>query len=154
MIRIPADLLVLGRHPAGELERLADEARSAGYRRLWMADERFFRDCWVVLGALASNSGDLGLGVCVTDPFVRHPALTATAAATVDELSDGSFTLGLGAGISGFEAMGIDRRRPLVAMREAIQSYGNSWQGTGSSSPVRSSRSAVAWTSLPAPRYR
>lgn len=120
MTRVPADLLMLGRHPGGELERLADEGESAGYRRLWIADERFFPDCWVVLGALASRPGGVGLGVCVTDPFIRHPALTATAAATVDELSGGSFTLGLGAGISGFEAMGIERRRPLVAMRETI----------------------------------
>ena len=34
----------------------------------------------------------------VTDPFVRHPALTATAAASVDEISGGRCVLGMGAG--------------------------------------------------------
>jgi 5,10-methylenetetrahydromethanopterin reductase len=60
------------------------------------------------------------VGTSVTDPYVRHPALTAVAMATLDEISDGRAVLGIGAGISGFTELQIDRRQPARAMREAI----------------------------------
>jgi 5,10-methylenetetrahydromethanopterin reductase len=120
MTDLSLDLLLLGRHEPDSLVGLARTAAAAGFDRVLYADERFFRDCWTTLGYIAARVPDIGLGVCVTDPFVRHPALTAAAAATVDEASGGRFTLGLGAGVSGFAAMGIERTKPLVAMREAI----------------------------------
>jgi 5,10-methylenetetrahydromethanopterin reductase len=61
------------------------------------------------------------LGPCVTDPFARHPALTAMAIATLDEISGGRGILGIGAGVSGFAELGIDRRKPARAIREAIE---------------------------------
>src|ERR1700761_3094700 len=91
-------LLLVGRYPASEFRRLAEEA---GYDGLWHADERFFRDCWAGLTVAALSTSRIRLGICVTDPYVRHPALTATAFATVDEISGGRAVLGLGAGISG-----------------------------------------------------
>jgi 5,10-methylenetetrahydromethanopterin reductase len=42
------------------------------------------------------------------------------AVATLDEISAGRAALGLGAGISGFAQLGIDRRRPARGMAEAI----------------------------------
>ncbi|HSJ27507.1 MAG TPA: LLM class flavin-dependent oxidoreductase [Acidimicrobiia bacterium] len=120
MTGLDLDLLLLGRHEPDSLAALARTAADSGFDRVLYADERFFRDCWATLGYLAARVPEIGLGVCVTDPFVRHPALTAAAAATVDELSGGRFTLGLGAGVSGFAAMGIERTKPLVAMREAV----------------------------------
>lgn len=120
MIELGLDLLLLGRHEPDSLVGLARTAAANGFDRVLYADERFFRDCWATLGYIAARVPDIGLGVCVTDPFVRHPAVTAAAAATVDEVSGGRFTLGLGAGVSGFAAMGIERTKPLVAVREAI----------------------------------
>lgn len=120
MTEVSLDLLLLGRHEPDSLVALSQTAADSGFDRVLYADERFFRDCWTTLGYIAARVPDIGLGVCVTDPFVRHPALTAAAAATVDEVCGGRFTLGLGAGVSGFEAMGIERTKPLTAMREAI----------------------------------
>jgi 5,10-methylenetetrahydromethanopterin reductase len=62
----------------------------------------------------------VAVGPCVTDPFARHPALTAMAIATLDEISDGRAALGLGAGISGFAELGIRPVKPVRGMREAI----------------------------------
>ncbi len=120
MTTVSLDLLLLGRQEPDALVDLARTAADSGFGRVLYADERFFRDCWATLGYVAARVPDVALGVCVTDPFVRHPALTAAAAATVDEISGGGFTLGLGAGVSGFAAMGIERTKPLMAMREAI----------------------------------
>src|SRR4051794_3333327 len=74
---------------------------------LWIADERFPRAVWAPLGALPAATNRLRLATCVTDPFIRHPALTGTAIATVDELASGRAILGLGAGASGFAALDI-----------------------------------------------
>ncbi len=117
---LPLELLVLARDEPDVLLDMAEVAQATGFERLWVADERFFRDCWAILGMIGARVPGLNLGVCVTDPFVRHPALTAVAAATVDEITGGRFTLGLGAGISGFTAMAIEKRKPLTAMREAV----------------------------------
>ena len=44
------------------------------------------------------------------NPYTRHPAMTATAIATLDELSGGRAMLGLGVGGQGFRELGIERR--------------------------------------------
>lgn len=122
-------LLLLGNRAVTEMAGAAVEAERDGFGSVWVADERFFRDCWATLAHLASRTHSIGLGVCVTDPFVRHPALTATAMATVDEISGGRGILGLGVGVSGFSAMGISRDRPLAAMRDAIGVIRALWAG-------------------------
>jgi len=54
---------------------------------------------WAVLGAAAQATSRIELMTYVTCPTKRyHPAVVAQKAATVDLLSDGRFTLGLGAG--------------------------------------------------------
>ncbi len=54
---------------------------------------------WAVLGAAAQATEQIGLMTYVTCPIKRyHPAIVAQKAATVSLLSDGRFTLGLGAG--------------------------------------------------------
>jgi len=74
----------------------------------------------VSLAAIAGATSHLRLGTGVTNPYTRSPALTAAAIATVDELSGGRTRLGLGAG-AGLGAYGIERRRPVVALRETTE---------------------------------
>jgi len=62
----------------------------------------------------------LELESLVTDPFVRHPALTAAAHATMDALSKGRVVLGLGAGVEQPAFWGYERPHPLTAVREAV----------------------------------
>jgi 5,10-methylenetetrahydromethanopterin reductase len=99
---------------------LARLVEAAGYDHLWLADERFFREVYASLTLCAVHTQRVALGPCVTDPYSRHPALTAMAAATLDEISGGRAALGIGAGISGFAQLGLERRRPARAMAEAI----------------------------------
>lgn len=56
----------------------------------------------------------------MTNPYTRHPALTAAAAATIDEVSDGRAVLGLGAGGSAVLALDVARRRPATVLRDAM----------------------------------
>nr|WP_198955217.1 TIGR03557 family F420-dependent LLM class oxidoreductase [Kineosporia sp. R_H_3] len=90
-----------------ELVRFAAEAEEAGFPFAVMSDHYFpWLDsqghspyAWSVLGAVAQATQRLELMTYVTCPTVRyHPAVVAQKAATVGLLSDGRFTLGLGAG--------------------------------------------------------
>jgi alkanesulfonate monooxygenase SsuD/methylene tetrahydromethanopterin reductase-like flavin-dependent oxidoreductase (luciferase family) len=55
-------------------------------------------DPWVTLGALATETEDLELGMLVTNVTWRDPVHIARFAMTIDQISNGRFTLGLGCG--------------------------------------------------------
>jgi 5,10-methylenetetrahydromethanopterin reductase len=114
-------LLLLPSRPAAELVEIAVRAEALGYDDLWVADERFFREAYTVLGLIAARTRRVRLGPGVTDPYSRHAALTAMAIATLDEVSAGRALLGLGAGVSGFRELGVDAARSAVAMRESVE---------------------------------
>ena len=68
-------------------ERVADLGalcEQLGYDSYWVADQRWMRDVWVSLAATAERTTTIKLGTRVTDPYVRHPALTAVAIASLD----------------------------------------------------------------------
>jgi 5,10-methylenetetrahydromethanopterin reductase len=114
-------LLALPRDPVARLGELAELAEGVGYDDFWVADERFFRDVYVALMHCARHTKRIRLGPCVTDPYSRHPALTAMAIGTLAEACDGRVALGIGAGISGFAELGIRRAKPARAIREAVE---------------------------------
>jgi 5,10-methylenetetrahydromethanopterin reductase len=120
-VSLTTGVLLLPSYPVERLAALAQLAERAGYDYLWLADERFFREVYASLTLCALRTERIRLGPCVTDPYSRHPALTAMAIATLDELSGQRAVLGLGAGVSGFRELGIARQRPATAMREAIE---------------------------------
>jgi 5,10-methylenetetrahydromethanopterin reductase len=117
-----------GHEPLADvLARAEDLDAGDALDALWVADERFRRDPFVTLGALAARTTRLRLATCVTDAFIRHPALTGAGIATVADVSGGRAILGLGAGVSGFAALGIERERPALALREAIAFLRRLW---------------------------
>ncbi|MFQ5556001.1 MAG: LLM class flavin-dependent oxidoreductase [Acidimicrobiales bacterium] len=104
-------------HQMVELARLAEEV---GCRRCWVYDEGIVtRDVYVTLTAIAGNTSTIRLGPGITNPHVRHPAATAAAIASLDELSGGRTFLGIGAGGSlTLGPLGIEPRRPFTAVQE------------------------------------
>ncbi len=108
--------------------QLIQKVDSLGFEFLWWADYRFYRDVYSLLTRTALFSDRLRYGPFVTDPFARHPALTALAMATADEVGQGRGVLGMGAGISGFKEMGIARDRPAKAISEAIDVIRQLWE--------------------------
>ncbi|MGW5522509.1 TIGR03857 family LLM class F420-dependent oxidoreductase [Gordonia sp. NPDC003950] len=92
----------LSRHPVHPSE-LVDEARHAETIGLGTAfvSERFnVKDAAVLSGALAAATTRLGIATAATNHTTRHPIVTATMGATLAELSDHRFALGLGRGIT------------------------------------------------------
>jgi G6PDH family F420-dependent oxidoreductase len=90
-----------------ELVRYAQRGEEAGFDFEVMSDHYFpWLDeqghagyAWSMLGAVTQVTSRVELMTYVTCPIQRyHPAVVAQKAATVQVLSDGRFTLGLGAG--------------------------------------------------------
>ncbi|RLQ03506.1 TIGR03557 family F420-dependent LLM class oxidoreductase [Micromonospora sp. BL1] len=125
-----------------ELIRQAVRAEEAGFDFVEMSDhyhpwlEVQGHSCftWSALGAIAARTTTLGLATGVTCPSVRyHPAIVAQAAATMALISDGRFTLGVGAGERLNEHV-IGQGFPSVRgrherLREALEIIRLLWQG-------------------------
>ena len=75
----------------------------------------------MTLTAIALATERILLGPGITNPYVRHPGVTAAAVATIDELSGGRAFVGLGAGGGlTLDPLGIDRRRPVVTVGHMV----------------------------------
>lgn len=74
-------------------------------------------------GAVAAISSDIGIEHSMMNPPLRHPALIASVAATLDEISGGRYALGLGAGNTpaDYEAFGIAADRRYSRAAESIE---------------------------------
>jgi len=116
-------ILNVGHNPASHAVEVAQLGESVGFEQFWVADERFYRDAYALLTAVALSTQRITMGTCVTDPYTRHPALTTVSVATLDEMSNGRALFGLGSGISGFIELGLERPKPIAAMREAIELF-------------------------------
>ena len=113
-------VLLFADYSLDELGRLGRLCEDLGYRCLWYTDVRFGRECYLGLASIAARTERIRLGPGVTDPYTRHPAITAAAIATFDEMCGGRARLGLGVGGQGFRELGIDRPRPITALRETV----------------------------------
>jgi G6PDH family F420-dependent oxidoreductase len=105
-VRIGSTLMTEQSAPR-DLVRYASYAEDAGFDFAVMSDHYFpwleeqghSGYAWAMLGAIAQATQRLDLMTYVTCPIMRyHPAVVAQKAATVQILSEGRFTLGLGSG--------------------------------------------------------
>lgn len=128
---LPLACMISPEGPVGAVLDLAREAERIGVRRVWIPDEGLAaRESYVTLGAIAVATERIELGVGITNPYTRHPGMTAAAIATLDELSGGRAALGVGAGGGlTLTPLAIDRRRPLTAVRELVDTSRALWSG-------------------------
>ena len=105
-----------------ELRNYARVAEEAGFDSLWVTERYFHEETFSLLGFLAAATRRIRLGLGVTNPYTRNPALMGMSAATLDRISGGRFLLGLGRSdrwmIEG--RMGMPYERPLDHMRETV----------------------------------
>jgi 5,10-methylenetetrahydromethanopterin reductase len=107
--------------PVGRLVELAQLCEQVGLERFGVSDWRFYHDCFVVMTACLQGTTRLEVESLVTDPYVRHPSLTALAHATMDDLSKGRAILGIGAGVEQPTFWGYERPHPMDAVRDAVE---------------------------------
>ena len=98
-------------HPYYDSKTILDEiklAEAMGYDDVWIGDSQLiWRELYVLMGAAAQTTSKVFLGSGVTNPITRLPAVTASAAVTLQELSGGRMMLGIGSGFSSVNTMGM-----------------------------------------------
>ena len=101
-----------------DLARLADEL---GLDSVWMADHIGLREAFTVSAALLAGTSRIKVCPVAINPYSRHPAVTAMAAATLDELGPGRVILSVGMGNTvDLADFGMATTRPVTAVREMI----------------------------------
>jgi G6PDH family F420-dependent oxidoreductase len=113
-----------------------DFAVSSDHYFPWLDEMGHSPNAWVTLGAVAHATSRIDLMTYVTCPLFRyHPAVVAQQAATLQILSDGRFTLGLGAGenlnehVVGAGWPPVDVRHEMLV--EAMEIIGSLFDGEG-----------------------
>lgn len=101
---------------------LAQLSEKLGYRRCWVYDEGLHtRDVYVTLTSIAIATKNILVGPGITNPYVRHPGITAAAIASLDEVSEGRAFVGLGAGGGlTLNPLGIKRSKPATTVSETV----------------------------------
>ncbi|MGH3560225.1 MAG: LLM class flavin-dependent oxidoreductase [Mycobacterium sp.] len=100
----------------------AQEVERLGVASLWVP-EVWGYDALTGVAYLAARTSTIGLGTFVVQLGSRSPALLATSALSMQQLSHGRFTLGIG--VSGPRVMegwhGVRFRKPVQTTRETIE---------------------------------
>ena len=97
------------------------EAERLGFDSVWTA-EAYGSDAVSTLGWIGAQTSTIKLGTAIMQMPARTPAMTAMTAMTLDKLSGGRFTLGLGPSgpqvVEGWH--GVPYGRPLTRTREYV----------------------------------
>ena len=107
--------------PLDEIVKLVKLAEDVGFEYAWITDHYNNKNVYETLALLAANTETIKMGPGVTNPYVRSPAISASAIATIDELSEGRATFGIGPGDKAtFDALGIEWTKPVSTIKAAI----------------------------------
>ncbi|OLD84203.1 MAG: hypothetical protein AUG55_02870, partial [Candidatus Rokubacteria bacterium 13_1_20CM_4_70_13] len=100
----------------------AQAAERLGFESVWTTQMPDARDAALVLAAYASHTQHVKLGTGVLPIYTRHPTAMAQMAASLDELSDGRFILGMGIShkVTVEGMWGLRLENPVDAMREYL----------------------------------
>src|SRR5688572_12642855 len=95
------------RLPAARAVEVAKRAEANGFSYGWMFDSHvLWQDPYPLLTLMGEATTDVRLGTCVTNPATRDITVTASALATLNEITDGRMDLGIGRGDSARRVMG------------------------------------------------
>jgi alkanesulfonate monooxygenase SsuD/methylene tetrahydromethanopterin reductase-like flavin-dependent oxidoreductase (luciferase family) len=111
-----------GNAPAARSLEIMRAAEDAGFDQFWMFDSHvIWQDCYSVLGWLIGNSRSdtMEFGTLVTNPVSRDPTVTASAFATLAEITSNRVICGIGRGDS---VVRVLKRKPanLADLEHAV----------------------------------
>src|SRR3990172_2198593 len=97
-------------------------AEQRGFEAVWQAESRLVRDAIVPMAAYAAVTERIKVGSGVINNWTRNIGLLAATFLTLDDLAPDRLICGIGAwGAPLARNVGIERRKPLVAMRETVE---------------------------------
>ena len=101
--------------------KYAQYAEAHGFEAVWQAESRLVRDAIVPMAAFAATTTRIKIGSGVINNWTRNIGLLAATFLTLDDLAPNRIICGIGAWWDPLAAnVGIERRKPLTAMRETI----------------------------------
>ncbi len=116
-----------------EWSRLAEEA---GFDAIWMTDSQsLYREVFTSLAVCLNSTERIACGPCVINPLTRHPAVAASAIATLHEMHGGRVVLGVGSGDSAVLNLGrrpakvAEVREYLIALRALLEEGSAEYRG-------------------------
>jgi alkanesulfonate monooxygenase SsuD/methylene tetrahydromethanopterin reductase-like flavin-dependent oxidoreductase (luciferase family) len=117
-------IVILPQQPWAEAKHRWIQAEELGFDHAWTYDHLSWRtladETWhatvPTLTAAASVTSRIKLGTFVASPNFRHPVTFAKELATLDDVSDGRFLLGVGSGGTGFDSTVLGQ--PELSPRE------------------------------------
>jgi 5,10-methylenetetrahydromethanopterin reductase len=117
-------------YPPKDLINYCKYAEDNGVNYLWITDHFNNRQVFEMLALLADKTSRIKMGTGITNTFTHSPADTATAIATLDELSDGRACCGIGPGdLSTLPKIGIQVETPVSRLVEAVGIMRTFWSG-------------------------
>ena len=127
-----------GRPDAASLLALAARAEALGYDSVWVGDSVLARprhDPLTLLAGVAGRVPRVALGTAVLLPALRNPVLLAHQVATLDQVSEGRFILGVGIARdvpnirAEFAACGVPFEKRVGRMMEGLRLCRALWSG-------------------------
>ncbi len=96
-------------------------AENRGFEAIWQAESRLVRDAIVPMAAYAAVTERIKVGSGVINNWTRNIGLLAATFLTLDDLAPNRIICGIGAWWDPLaKNVGIDRKKPLTAMRETV----------------------------------
>ena len=109
-------------HSLQEGMELAQYAEANGFEAVWQAESRLVRDAIVPMAAFAAVTKKIKIASGVINNWTRNIGLLAATFLTLDDLAPDRVICGIGAWWDPLaQKVGIDRRKPLLAMRETVE---------------------------------
>jgi probable F420-dependent oxidoreductase len=128
---------VLPDPPWQRLVELVVKAEQLGFDSGWTYDSPIlWQEPYPLISLLVERTERMRIGMCVTNPVTREPAVTASAHATLQDISGGRIVMGMGRGDSAVRVMGR-KPTPIAQFEERlrmIKDFMNGrpvvWEGT------------------------
>jgi len=121
MARERVAMYLQDKHPIRDGMEYAKYAEAKGFEAVWQAESRLVRDAIVPMAAFAAVTDHLKIGSGVINNWTRNAAIIAATFLTLDDLAPDRVILGIGAWWDPLARnVGIERRKPLTAMREVV----------------------------------
>lgn len=115
-------LYLQDKHPIRDGMAYAQYAEEKGFEAIWQAESRLVRDAIVPMAAFAAVTQRIKIGSGVINNWTRNIGLLAATFLTLDDLAPDRIICGIGAWWDPLaKNVGIDRRKPLLAMQETIE---------------------------------
>jgi probable F420-dependent oxidoreductase len=115
--------------PARAFVDLMVRAEELGFRYGWTYDSHIlWQEGYIFLTLAASATSTIRLGHCVTNPGIRDPTVTASAYATLQDISGGRMVMGIGRGDSSRRVVGLDPV-PVKRFETALEMIKNLMNG-------------------------